>query len=123
MMSLVNCYGLMIAQKNFISLFTTTFQLFLTTELLVTHSAEFPAQMSAFPGLQFTEPEGAVWGLGDRCPSLQSTPSTCCLEQASPCSPDWPPTQANPPSAGLRALRSHFSVVYNLPGPKDGDVG
>lgn len=37
----------MVAQKNLISLFTT-FHLSLTTELLATHSAEFPAQTSAF---------------------------------------------------------------------------
>lgn len=115
-MLLVNCYGLMIAQNNFI-LLSVTFQLSDTMSPLWSRTwlnSLHRCKSGPFRGLQFTEPEEVVqefWG--NPCFSLQSAPNSCCLERVSLCSPSW--LQTNPPSATIIDVSNHtylYLLVY-----------
>lgn len=111
-MLLVDCYGLMITQNNFIFL-SVTFQ-FSDTNYGTTHLAEFPAQMQVW-ALQGTSVHrirrGCAGILGESLIfSPECPPNSCCLERVSLCSPSW--LQTNPPIIDVSNHTFLYFLVY-----------
>lgn len=83
---------------------------------LVTHLAEFPAQMQVW-ALQGTSVHrtrrGCAGILGESLlfsPECRPPPNSCCLDRVSLCSPSW--LQTNPPGAAIIDVSNHTYLYF-----------